>query len=209
MMHHFAYALLPAIRTGLQGGNRDASMSKPAKPTWSAIRKHLKGLEPEALLALIKDLHDTSSANRNFLQARTSAANGGGAALDDYRQRVIEPFYPKRGEAKLKLGDARKAIREYHKATGDEAGTIELLMVYSEAGAEFTNDFGDIDARFYDSLCSAADELADRVRKAGPGAWEEVAARFEKLVSDTSGIGWGYHDYLDGVFAELDEHFAS
>lgn len=179
--------------------------TKTNKPTWATIRKQLKAWEPESLLALIKDLHDSSSTNRDFLQARVSAASGGGAALESYRDRVIEPFYPKRGEAKLRLGEARKAIREYHKATGDEAGTIELLLTYCEAGAEFTNDFGDIDERFYDSLCSAMDELAARIRKQGAVTWAEISPRLEKLVDSTYGIGWGYHDHLRYTFDELEE----
>ena len=177
------------------------------KPTWVAIRKHLKGLEPEALLLLLKDLHDSSSANRDFLQARVGAAAGDGVALETYRKRVIEPFYPSRGEPKLKLGQARKAIREYHKASGDAAGTIELLLTYSEAGAEFTNDFGDIDERFYGSLCSAMDDLADRLRKEGVAAWRTFSPRQEKLVGSTDGIGWGYHDHLSGVLHALERHF--
>ncbi|MBL9177541.1 MAG: hypothetical protein JNM65_05720 [Verrucomicrobiaceae bacterium] len=182
--------------------------NKTAKPTWAAIRKHLKDLEPEALLSLIQDLHDISPANRDFLQARTAAAAGDGAALESYRKRVIEPFYPARGEAKLKLGEARKAIRDYHKATGDATGTIELLLTYSEAGAEFTNEFGDIDERFYDSLCSAMDDLAARIRRVGATAWGTFSDRLEKLVSSIRGIGWGYHDHLAGALAELEDHFA-
>jgi hypothetical protein len=180
-----------------------------AKPTWASVRKHLKGWEPEALLALIKDLHDSSSANRDFLHARVTAVSGGGDALESYRRRVIEPFYPKRGEAKLRLGEARKAIREFHKATGDQAGTIELLLTYSEAGAEFTNEFGDIDERFYDSLCSAMDDLASRIREAGPATWARVSPRLEKLADSTSGIGWGYHDHLRGTVDELQDAFSS
>ena len=37
-------------------------------------------------------------------------------------------FFPARGIGKLKLGEARKAIRDYRKATGDLSGTAELLM---------------------------------------------------------------------------------
>ncbi|MEZ5302019.1 MAG: hypothetical protein R3F11_15450 [Verrucomicrobiales bacterium] len=180
-----------------------------SKPTWTAIRKRLRGWEPEALLALIKDLHDSSASNRDFLQARVSVTSGGSDALERYRERVIEPFYPKRGEPKLRLGEARKAIREYHKATGDELGTIELLLVYSETGAEFTNEFGDIDDRFYNSLCSAMDDLSDRIRKQGTATWESLAPRLEKLVDSTSGIGWGYHDCLRYAFNELEGHFAA
>ena len=69
-------------------------------------------------------------------------------------------FFPARGIGKLKLGEARKAIRDYRKATGDLSGTAELLMTYVENGTRFTREFGDIDERFYSSVESALDELA-------------------------------------------------
>ncbi|WP_367873642.1 hypothetical protein [Luteolibacter sp. Populi] len=178
-----------------------------SKPTWTAIRKSLKGWEPAALLALIKDLHDASPNNRHFLLARVGAVEGGGEAFESFRKRVVEPFYPARGEPKLKLGEARKAIREYHKATGNTAGTIELLLAYIETGTAFTCDFGDIDARFYDGLCSAIDELAERVKREGLAMWETVSPRFGALVIKTNGIGWGYHDHLRYTCGELEEHF--
>ncbi len=73
-------------------------------------------------------------------------------------------FFPARGIGKLKLGEARKAIRDYRKATGDLSGTAELLMTYVENGTRFTREFGDIDERFYSSVESALDELAALLR---------------------------------------------
>jgi hypothetical protein len=185
---------------------------KPLKPAkkpgaWSAVRQNLAPWEKPALFALIKDLYDASAANRNFIQARCNAEEGG-PALESYRKQVIEPFYPARGESKLKLGEARKAIREYRKATGNLPGTIELLLTYSETGAQFTNEYGDIDDRFYDSLCSALDELAALVMKV-EGAWESVSERMEKLARVTNGMGWGYGDHVNGVVDDLRNHFSN
>ena len=187
----------------------DKTMRPSKKPGgWSDIRQHLATWGKPALLALVKDLYDAAGANRDFIQARCNAEEGG-AALESFRKRVIEPFYPERGEAKLKLGEARKAIREYRKATGHIPGTIELLLAYSEAGAEFTNDFGDINDRFYDSLCSALDEMADLVKREGEEAWASVSGRMEKLAASTDGLGWGYGDHVGGVFEDLRKHFSA
>lgn len=180
---------------------------KSTKPTWTAVRKQIKGWEPGALLALVKDLYDLAPANRDFLHARAAAATGDAATFAKYRKRVIDPFYPARGEGNLKLGEARKAIREYRKATGDIPGTIELLLVFCETGAEFTNEFGDIDERFYDSLGRGLDDLCDLVKQQGREAWEAVCDRLDKLVDDTDGIGWGYADDIRYSVADLREEF--
>jgi len=180
---------------------------KKPQPTWAAIRQHLRGYKPDALLSLIKDLHDSSSTNRDFLHARVTAAQGGDASFASYRKRVIEPFYPARGEAKMKLGEARKAIREYHKATGNIPGTIELLLVFCETGTEFTNEFGDINERFYDSLARALEDLCKLVKQQGRTAWETVADRLDTLADATDGIGWGYSDDMHSAVDELREEF--
>ena len=50
------------------------------KPTgWSAIRRCLNVQSKPDLLALIKDLYDASSGNRDFLHARVEAEAGDGA----------------------------------------------------------------------------------------------------------------------------------
>ena len=72
----------------------------------------------------------------------------------------MEQFYPARGEAKLRFSEARKAINDYRKATGNLPGTTELLMTYVERGAEFTHKYGDIDQRFYNSVETALDGRA-------------------------------------------------
>ena len=183
-------------------------MSKTTKPTWTAIRQHLKSLESDALIALIKDLHDSSPANRNFLHARITTAEGGADSLASYRKRVIEPFYPSRGEAKLKLGEARRAIREYRKATSNIPGTIELLLTYVEAGTRFTNEYGDIDERLYDSLSSALGEMAALLKKEKPSAWLAVEQRLAKLDAETHFIGWGYGDHVSWIYEGLLKHFS-
>jgi len=45
-------------------------MTSEKKPTgWSSIRRRLNAWSKPALLALVKDLYDASSSNRDFLHA--------------------------------------------------------------------------------------------------------------------------------------------
>ena len=112
---------------------------KTPKPTkkpgaWSAA-PNLATWDKPALLALVKDLYDAAAGNRNFIHARCQAGDGsGGEVLETYRSKIVEQFFSKRGIGKLKLAEARKAIRDYKKATGNIPGTAELLMTYVENG---------------------------------------------------------------------------
>jgi hypothetical protein len=110
-------------------------------------------------------------------------------------------------EAKLKLGEARKAIRDYCKATGDLRGTAGLLMTFVEQGSEFTHDYGDIDERFYNSVESALDELAALLHGEARGLYPQLSGRLARVEQITDGIGWGFHDYIADVVAQLEEEF--
>jgi len=163
---------------------------------WSLIRQQTKDWSRPALLALIKDLHDASTANRDFLRARFQADDATGEALENYRRRIVEQFFPRRGFGKLKLGEARKAIRDYRKATGNVMGTLELMLTFVENGTEFTRQFGDINAAFYNSLESVMNELVGLLLKEGMEFYPHFRGRIRRLESHADHIGWGYGDYL-------------
>ena len=115
------------------------------KPTgWQKVRRQLDDWTKPALIALVKDLYNASPDNRDFLQARFQAEENDGAALEKYRRKIVEQCFPPHGYGKLKLAEARKAIRDYRKATGNLTGTIDLMLTYVEIGTEFTRQFGDI-----------------------------------------------------------------
>ncbi|HLG17047.1 MAG TPA: hypothetical protein VJH03_21480 [Blastocatellia bacterium] len=185
------------------------------KPTrkpggWSAARKHLATLDKPALLALVKDLYDSGAGNRDFIQARCQAADSGGEVLETYRNKIVEQFFSKRadGIGALKLGVARKAIRDYRKATGNLSGTAELLMTYAENGAEFTREYGDIDEPFYSSVESVLGELAGLLRREAREMYPQFSERLARVEQMTEGIGWGFHDFIADVVWQLEEELA-
>lgn len=168
---------------------------KPAAG-WTAIRKAVAEWPRPALLALLKDLHDASPENRDFLRARFDAENSSSDALEKYRRKIVEQFFPARGYGKLKLGEARKAIRDYRKATGNIAGTMDLLLTYVESGTEFTCNFGDINQAYYSSLMSAATELGQLLLSEGKAGYLPLRERIQRVNARADGIGWGYSDWI-------------
>jgi len=184
---------------------------KPGKKSgdWSAVRQRLVTWDQPALLALVKDLYEAAAENRDFVQARCHAGASGGEALEKYRGKIVEQFFPARGEGKLKLGEARKAIRDYRKATGNLSGTTELLMTFVENGAQFTYEYGDIDERFYDSVESVLDELASLLRGEARNLYPQFRDRLAIVEQITDGIGWGFHDFVGDVVGRLEEELGS
>jgi len=177
---------------------------------WSPIKKALGALSREELLVVVKELYDFSPANRTFLAARFAAPGESGAALEEYRDRVVKAFYTKRGPVSTpKLAEGRKAIREYQKATSDVAGTIDLLITYVEAGTLFTKEFGDMWEAFYSSLESAFHEAEKLLVKANDvELYKPFEPRLDKLAKDAGWMGWGYGDEITYVIDELRAKFA-
>ena len=175
---------------------------------WSAIRPPLTTWEKPALITLIKELYDAAAVNRDLLHARLLAGANDGELLEKYRRKIAEQFFPARGFGKLKLGEARKAIRDYRKATGNIAGTAELLMAYVENGTRFTREYGDIDERFYNSIESALAELATLLRGEARGLYSQFAQRLAAVEQMSDGIGWGFHDSIADVVGSLVEELS-
>ena len=171
---------------------------------WSTVRQQLATWEKPALLALVKDFHETAAENRDFIHARSKTGEDSVEAFETYRGKIVEQFFPGRGDGKLKLGEARKAIRDYRKATGDIPGTAELLLTYVESGTRFTHEYGDMDERFYDSVESALDELAALLRGEARGMYPQFRSRLARVEQMTDGIGWGFHDFVGGVVEQLE-----
>jgi hypothetical protein len=168
---------------------------------WSAIRHQLTAWEKPVLLALVKDLYETSPNNRDFIQARCMPGDSDEDVLEKYRKKIIDQFFPARGFGKLKLGEARKAIRDYRKATGNAAGAAELLMTYVENGARFTHEYGDMEERFYDSMDSAIEELSALLLGEARESYPKFRERLAKVERMADGIGWGFQDSV-GDFVE-------
>lgn len=183
--------------------------SEKTSTGWSVIRRHLNAHSKEALLTLVKDLYDASSSNRNFLHARFQVEAGNGTAIEKYRRMIIEQFYPLRGFGKLKLAEARKAIRDYRKATGDLTGTIDLMLTYVETGTQFTRDFGDVNEAYYNSLESVLREMTQLLRQEEPALYPRFRERIQDLEAHADHFGWGYGDALRDHIRLLETELAS
>lgn len=78
------------------------------------------------------------------------------------------------------------------------------MIYYVEMGVKFTNAYGDIEEPFYNSMESMYLNAAKFiVRHELQSLFQE---RCQELVTETRGIGWGFHDMLSEIY---EEHFKS
>ncbi len=161
---------------------------------WNEVRAVLATRGPAEVLGLVRDLYDLSQENRDVLNARYLAAASG---LERYKNRIDDAMYPDvhRGEP-VRISVAKSAISQYKKATGDQVGTLELMVYFVERGNQFTIDLGDIDEGFYSALASMFGRILATLKRSNHDVVDRILPRLVAIRDAAQGIGWGYYDSL-------------
>jgi len=162
------------------------------------IKRELKKLDKDKLIDLVSDLYKKNKSVKEFFDFYINPDER--KLFNKYRDKVFEAFYPNRGYG-FKLKDGKQAISNFKKLEPPTDLVADLMLFYVETGIKFTKDFGDIDERFYSSLETTYVAALTLMRK--ENLLDKFADRAGKVVSDTSGIGWGFHDYLSDVHSDF------
>ena len=179
-------------------------MASP-KPTWTSVKPAIAALDRNGLLGLVKDLFDASPENRNFLIARFKEDDSE-AAIEEYRRRIVEQFFPKRGFGNPKLSVCRKQISDYRKARGDVAGLAELMLVYLESGVSYCQEYGYYDESLLWSMGSIAASLKSHlVTSEGLHVYGRIRDRIISVNVATRSIAGG--NLLGDELLELEAEF--
>src|SRR5436190_8167094 len=173
-----------------------------AETGWTAIRKRLNTFDRASLLALVHDLYEANGANRRFLDARllTSAMS-----IEKYRRLVADAVYPDPfSRRQVSIRNATAAITEFQRATGDVAGTVDLILTFLEAGTEQAADLGYGDDSYFAALERKLDTVAKVWLELPPQARGDAAKRLDGIRKRAQAIGYGYGDYVADVVAALE-----
>jgi len=162
-----------------------------------ALKKELARLDKEGLIKLIAELYSKDKATREFLDFYVNPDEG--SMHKKCRERILHAFFPKRGY-KLRLAEGKKAIADFKKCSSNGELLADLMLFYAEKGVEYTHEYGDIDMPFYNSVASVYDHAMQLIKQ--EHLLPKFAERAEQIVHETRGIGWGFHDDLDGSYMQ-------
>lgn len=177
---------------------------KSVKLTKSVLNKHLKQLSNDQLIDLLKACYGASKDMEKFLAVRILGDEAAESLFREYRKKVEKEFFPERGFGKLRLQEAKHAISEFERLTGNVKYSLELKLIYVENGVDFTLSYGEIDERFYYSMASMYADIIGQVNEDEMAEWfDEYDERLEAIVSKTAGIGWGFHESLTELHAQI------
>lgn len=164
--------------------------------TWSNVKSSLGGKTSSELLALVRDLYELSPANRHFLHARFGSNT---QALERYRASIRDALWPDPlGRAGLSVSAGKRLIREYERATGDRAGTVDLMFTFVEAGAGFSQDVGFGEDAWFSSLERMLVQALEGASRLPPETRGALGPRLSALRALVNGMGWGFGDFVRG-----------
>ena len=127
-----------------------------------------------------------------------------GTTIDQYRRLVRAAVFPDPlSQRPIRLRDATATIREYTQATGDVAGTIDLLLEFVEAGTEQAADLGYGDDAYFTALERKVKEILRLLDELPNSERRALTERIARLGAYEGAIGWGYGDFLADVAAKL------
>jgi len=175
--------------------------STPAA-AWSELRARLAELDAADLLELLQALCERSADNRRFLATRL-ANEDPSAALADYRERIEAEFVLTDPPRRPRLGAARKAIRDYRRASADDAGGANLMLACLEAGNDFAHRHDDQGDAYFASLAQVLADLATLLRSQ-PHLFAALAPRLRTLRQNSKGVGWTWGQQVAEVVDALE-----
>jgi hypothetical protein len=144
--------------------------------------------------------------NRRFLHTRLAPDT---RAIEEYRRLVVAAIYPDPfSNRRISVRDAAAAILEYKRSTGDDAGTVDLMLTFVEAGTEQAADLGYGDESHFNALETRLDAVAKEFDTLPAEMRDKVRARLGRIQKRAQAIGWGFGDAVDHVVHELDARAA-
>jgi Family of unknown function (DUF6155) len=168
----------------------------------TVVKAHLKNCSKEELIADITELFKRFQPVQDYYQVKISPQAA--TNIDKKYKKIIEDeFFPARGYGDAKLSVAKKAISDYRKICTKAEEVADIMLFYVEQGVKYTNAYGDINESFYNSMEGMYEKAIQWIFKYK--IQDIFAERCQKIMEDSSGIGWGFSDAMCGIYEEAFE----
>ena len=166
----------------------------------STLKQYLEQRSKKQLLDDIADLFTKFSVVQDYYQAKINPVDEE-QLVQKYKTVIRREFFPERGFGKARRSVARKAVSDYKKVSGDPVGLADLMLFFVGMGVRFTNEYGDIDEPFYNSMESMYHKAVQHIFK------HDLQYHFEDrcrdIVDHSAHTGWGFHDTLSEIYYEF------
>jgi hypothetical protein len=178
----------------------DGSMSKM---TNSELKKCLRSLSWDALEDIFCTLYKDSEQVNIFMNMCFNAEGYSTELLEMYKTKIKRCF-PLTGYGECKTAEAHRYVKEIMKMSLQPLIALDVILYFVECGNAFTQQFGDIDSRFYDSLLSVYSQFVERMNALeNDTVYLKLKGRIDALAANSRNIGWGYSDGIEESTSEI------
>jgi hypothetical protein len=165
------------------------------------LKKNLHILSEEELIRLIVELYKKNEENKELIGSKFDP-NMVMEAFEKYKKQIVEEFYPPNDVPRYpKYSNLRRSLKNFKDVSSDQELIADLMLTHVEKGVEYTNEYGDIDEKFYNNIESTYLRLLKHLKK------HDLLAEYKdvclEIVTATENIGWGFHDELTDIYHEF------
>lgn len=173
--------------------------------TMNELKRHLSNINDLELKKLLCHLYKNSDTAEKIINVAILGSDYEEKLLKQYKEKMYKVFFPNDiMRCGFSLSWAKSLITEFKKSSSTDENLLDLQLYYVECGTDFTNTFGDIDMKFYDSMCSVYHTVVQAVNKhKNDSLYKQFEDRLYGIVEDTKGMGWGFHDYVAAQFFSI------
>ena len=175
------------------------------KLTGTALKKRLRECSQEELIDLVQRLYGAVPEAADFINVEYGDVGYADDLLQKAKKQVRHEFFPDRGLGRCSLSKAKEVIRSFGHVCKEPALYLDLQLYFVECGIEFTNEYGDIDERFYNSMEGMYRDVIDTLISLEDEALtSRFRDRLKAAVDDSENIGWGFYDELYDDYGMLE-----
>lgn len=161
------------------------------------LKKFLTNLSEAELRGEIVELFKLFPGVKEYYKVKLDPA-GEKDIVEKYKKIIKDEFFPDRGFGKLRYSIMKKALDDFRKISRSPENIAELMISHTEYGVEFTNEYGDIDERFYNNIEGMYEKALQFIFKEHLD--KQYSDRLRRIMEDGGGIGWGFSDGLCDLY---------
>lgn len=170
------------------------------------LKLYLKDMSSEGLIQEIVQLAKQFPNIKEYYAVKLSPVSER-EAFAKYKKIINNEFFPDKGFGKMGYSVVNRAISDFKKISNNIELIAELMFYYAEIGVDFTNEYGDIDERFYDTIERAyANALKYTFKNGLQGKYSSKANEIRIKADD---IGWGFTDTMNEMYYDYYSEFES
>jgi len=177
-------------------------MTKDPQITIRELKKILKESTKDELLLLIIDILKVCPQAKDFLIIKFSNQDNIKKVFEDYKETILNIFYPDDEYGELNLQQAKKTISDFTKISTNKVMIIDIMLFFVELCVKVTADYLELDREIFISTETMFQNVVQMINESEQEIFDQFANRL-KWILDNAVEGWGFQDALNDIYASL------